>query len=89
MRQFWIALVCLSTLAMAQNMVVVAPLSTDEDRAACPPAEITTSQFSPASAFPGGEVPTPATMLLLVVGLSGLTAVGGRNRDLKNHPLAD
>ena len=89
MRQFWIALVCLLTLAVAQNMIVATPLTTDADRAACPPSDIIMSQFGSASALTCREVPAPATMLLLVAGLSGLTAVGGRNRDRKNHPLAD
>lgn len=87
MRQFLIAFICLSTLAMAQNVVVATPLS-DPVPAASAASEASGNRFVPSAALLGGSVPEPATMLLLVAGLSGLSAVGGRNRARKKRASA-
>lgn len=90
MRQFWIALVCLSTLAMALNVVSAAPLSSAAERPIGPPSDVGAKGFDSETTLPGRELPTPSTTMLLVLGLSGLTAVGGRghSRDRKRPPFA-
>ncbi len=71
---------CLSTLAMAQNVLVATP----ESSAAKPLVGITTvgPSIGPSgrSQPVGREIPSPAPMMLFVAGLSGLAAVGGRPR---------
>jgi hypothetical protein len=67
MSRFLLALVCLSTLAMAQNRVVATP---DLESA----HEATLS----AASIVGENVPRPAATILLIVGLSGLAAAGNR-----------
>ena len=79
MRQFLIAFVCLSTIAMAQTVVVATPLSADPVPAMSANSEANSSAFVPSAAPLGGKVQEPATMMLLVLGLSGLTAVSGSN----------
>jgi len=84
MRQFLIAFVCLSTIAMAQNVVVATPglpVSADPMLVMSATPDAPVSRFMPSAALSGGNVPEPATMMLLVAGLSGLTAIGGRNHD--------
>jgi len=71
MSRFLISLVCLSTLAMAQNRIVVEP------DLAGPTAEPAGGLLATASIV-GKQAPRPAAVLLLVVGLSGLTAAGSR-----------
>ena len=85
MRQFLIAFVCLSTIAMAQTVVVATPLSADPVPAMSATSEASSSAFVPSAAPLGGNVPEPATMMLLVLGLSGLTAVSGRNHARKKR----
>ncbi len=82
MHRFLIAFVCLSALAMVQNVVVVTPLAVDS------PLEIgAASEHSGHHLMPTADIleednrPEPATVMLLVAGLSGLTAVGGRKHD--------
>jgi len=87
MRQFLIAFICLSTLAMAQNVVVATPLS-DPVPVASAASEASGNRFVPSAALLDGGVPEPATMLLLVAGLSGLSAVGGRNHGRKKRASA-
>ncbi|MAG33555.1 MAG: hypothetical protein CL908_21975 [Deltaproteobacteria bacterium] len=82
MRRFLTVFICLSTLALAQNVVAASPAPTSD------PAEILlTAERADAGelvvasgAAVGGEMPTPTTMMLLVTGLAGLTAAGGRRR---------
>jgi hypothetical protein len=83
MRQFLIAFVCLSTIAMAQTVVVAMPLSADPVPAMSANSEASSSAFVPSATPLGGKVQEPATMMLLVLGLSGLTAVSGRNHARK------
>jgi hypothetical protein len=76
MRAFLIAFVCLSTLAMAQNVVVATPLPRGDGGVSgavrVDPATTEVVAVAPR------EAPDPAAMGLLVVGLSGLCAVGNR-----------
>lgn len=78
LRRFITALVCLSTLAFAQN--VVAGTSIPESGSAATQAEM--EHRSTLHAVSGGriegEAPNPSTMMLFVCGLAGLTAAGGR-----------
>lgn len=78
LRRFLTALVCLSTLAFAQN--VVAGTSTSDSGSAGTQVELEyRSTFQAASAGRiGREAPNPSTMMLFVCGLAGLTAAGGR-----------
>ena len=85
MRQFLIAFVCLSTIAMAQTVVVATPLSADPVPAMSANSEASSSAFVPSATPLGGKVQEPATMMLLVLGLSGLTAVSGRNHARKKR----
>lgn len=73
MRRFLIAFFCLSTIAMAQNVVVATPLNVDSAPAL--------GAISEPVGVLGGEIPEPATMMFLIAGVSGLAAVGGRNPD--------
>jgi hypothetical protein len=84
LRRFLTALVCLSTLAFAQN--VVAGTSTSASGSAGTLVDAGTlvemehrSTLQSASAGRiGREAPNPSTMMLFVCGLAGLTAAGGR-----------
>lgn len=81
MRRFLIAFICLSTLAMAQNVVVATPAQSQTNSSMI---AVTTDQdaaFAPSESLRGRELSPTSTMMLFVVGLSGLSAVGGRNRD--------
>jgi hypothetical protein len=71
MSRFLISLVCLSTLAMAQNRIVVA------SDAPGPNPESAGTLIATASMI-REDAPRPAAVMLLVVGLSGLTAAGSR-----------
>ncbi len=85
MRQFLIAFVCLSTIAMAQTVVVATPLSADPVHVMSAASEASGDALVSSAALVGGGVPEPAAMMLLVLGLSGLTAVGGRNHTRKKQ----
>jgi hypothetical protein len=91
MHRFLTAFLCLSTLAMTQNVVAGTPSSfaTVEMRAIAVGGE---SAGIPGRVVArdavGGEVPSPATMMLLVIGLAGLSAVGGRPRVSERSPRA-
>ena len=97
MRRFLTAFFCLSTLAMAQNVIAASPASTSPQTDGlaiieCPVT--TTTGVAPDTGLPDAEdlvliaavperrgAPEPGTMVLLVAGLSGLTAVGARGND--------
>lgn len=88
MRQFWIALVCLSALTLALKVERAEPLSAGPENGICPPSVVASNEFALAVVVPGNAEPTPSMLLLLVVGLSGLTAVGGRSRDREKPPTS-
>lgn len=91
MHRFLTAFLCLSTLAMTQNVVAGTPSSF----ATVETGVIAVGGESAGLAgrtvvrdSVGGEVPSPATMMLLVTGLAGLSAVGGRRRGSGPSPHA-
>jgi hypothetical protein len=80
--RFWAAFLCLSTFVLNQNVIRAA--SAFETSAAT--GKVAVSVFGSGQAptytlpwTPEPMNPKPATMMLLVVGLSGLTAVGTRS----------
>jgi hypothetical protein len=79
MRAFLITFACLTTLAIAQNVVVATPLPSDGGGSQAvlshTGAERTTSGAPTARA---GRVPQASSTFLLLAGLSGLCAVGNR-----------
>lgn len=77
MHRFLTAFLCLSTLAMTQNVVAGTPN----------PAGLLQTAAMVGDPV-GGEVPSPSTMLLLVTGLAGLSAVGSRGAR-SPRPIAD
>ncbi len=87
MHRFLTAFLCLSTLAMTQNVVAGTPRSVSS----LEPAWVALAGEAPGQGAAldrgreavGGEVPSPGTMLLLVTGLAGLSAVGSRGRAVK------
>jgi len=103
MRAFLIAFICLSTLAMAQNVVVATPVvsgmpdahattvaaSHSGGREGTDASGLTMSAGSEEAArrfvdrgvSHGPAASRATTMLLFVLGLSGLCAVGGRRHD--------
>ncbi|MBY0399830.1 hypothetical protein K2X89_06010 [Myxococcota bacterium] len=82
MHRFLTAFLCLSTLAMTQNVVAGTPNPVGDVRAAVAVRDSAADRLASGSALSqatvGGEVPSPGTMLLLVTGLAGLSAVGNR-----------
>lgn len=82
MHRFLTAFLCLSTLAMTQNVVAgtPSPLPMRGGEMALQGVEGAGPAAGPelSRAAVGGEVPSPGTMLLLVTGLAGLSAVGNR-----------
>ncbi len=91
MHRFLTTFLCLSTLAMTQNVVAGTPsvLPTLETRAITVGGDAMGrlgQAVGPDSV--GGEGPSPATMMLFVTGLAGLSAVGGRQRVAKRSPRA-
>ncbi len=90
MRRFVTAFVCLSFLAMAQNVVLIEPRPMDPALEMSATSQTRDNPFVPSAALlRQDDAPEPAAMMLLVVGLSGLTAVGGRNHDRKTRcPLS-
>jgi len=88
MRRFLTAFVCLSILALAQNVIAAAPSSASAEFGVAGSSVLATSTavgtdeglvLSPAA--PDRNLPAPGTMMLLVAGLSGLAAVGARAND--------
>ncbi|HEB91217.1 MAG TPA: hypothetical protein ENI85_16705 [Deltaproteobacteria bacterium] len=80
LRRFATILLCLSALAMGQNVLVATPASSAPAR---PGIEQTGPDPTAAATCDGAaavsrDVPAPASLMLLVVGLSGLAAVSGR-----------
>ena len=75
MRRFLIAFVCLSTIALLQNVVVATPAHSDETPAAAADRAQTRLLAAPP------QRPDAPTLMLLVAGLSGLAAVGGRSEE--------
>ncbi len=86
MHRFLTAFVCLSTLALTQNVVAGTPTAYASLQAPAivdargSEAGLVLAGPLPARAVVGGEVPSPVTMLLLVTGLAGLAAVGSPKR---------
>lgn len=82
MHRFLTAFLCLSTLAMTQNVVAGTPSPIEPSavewmtQGASSVGRAVGPDLSRASV--GGEVPSPGTMLLLVTGLAGLSAVGSQ-----------
>jgi len=91
MHRFLTTFLCLSTLAMTQNVVAGTPsvFPTLETRAIAAGGESAgLLEQAVGRESVGGEVPSPATMMLFVTGLAGLSAVGGRQRVVKPSPRA-
>lgn len=91
MHRFLTAFLCLSTLAMTQNVVAGTPstFATVETRVIVAGGESASlSGRAGVRDSVGGEVPSPATTMLLVTGLAGLSAVGGRRRGAERAPRA-
>jgi len=89
MRRFLTAFICLSTLAMAQNVIAAAPSFAEQglEVVDCPLglSPIGAETVGPADR-PASELPEPGTMMLLVAGFSGLTAVGARDQERPAAP---
>lgn len=87
MHRFLTAFLCLSTLAMTQNVVAGTPSPIESVETLAGSGAVDAAALSTVRAISGGpvgsEVPTPSTMLLLVTGLAGLSAVGSRGRSPK------
>lgn len=86
MHRFLTAFLCLSTLAMTQNVVAgtPSPIATLETRVIAAGGNPTGLEGQGVSRGTlGGEVPSSCTMMLLVTGLAGLSAVGSRGRVAK------
>ena len=87
MHRFLTAFLGLSTLAMTQNVVAGTPSPVESVEARVIASGVDAAGFSTVQALSGdpvgGEVPTASTMLLLVTGLAGLSAVGSRGRSSK------
>ena len=87
MHRFLTAFLCLSTLAMTQNVVAGTPSPAESVEARVVASGVDAAGLSTVQLLPGdpvgGEVPAPSTMLLLVTGLAGLSAVGSRGRSSK------
>ena len=86
MHRFLTAFLCLSTLAMTQNVVAgtrspLATLETQVIAAGGYPTGLEGEAVSRGTV--GGEVPSPGSMMLLVTGLAGLATVGSRGRVAK------
>lgn len=87
MHRFLTAFLCLSTLALTQNVVAGTPSA----HASLPTpaiveagaAGLALAELEPVRAAVGGGVPSPGTMLLLVTGLAGLSAVSSPKRNAK------
>jgi hypothetical protein len=90
MRRFLTILICLSALALAQNVIAAAPASGisasrgttafEEAGAAVvtTPERTADDDVLAARTMVESDVPAPGAMMLFIVGLSGLTTVGSR-----------
>lgn len=88
MHRFLTAFFCLSTLALTQNVVAGTPTAYASLPAPAiaevgSDAGLALAGLEPAGAAVGGEVPSAASMLLLVTGLAGLSAVGSPKRPVE------
>jgi hypothetical protein len=87
MHRFLTAFLCLSTLVMTQNVVAGTPSPLDSLEARVMAAGQSATRPADGTLSPdavGGEVPSPATLMLFVTGLAGLSAVGSRGRTEKS-----
>lgn len=84
MHRFLTAFLVLSTLAMTQNVVAGTPSPSPAREGVVSElrSDVTALAADEAIVGPavGGQVPSPGTMLLLVTGLAGLSAVGSPGR---------
>ena len=82
MRRFLTAFILLSTIAMAQNVIVAAPSHSSGIEASVDAANTTaigeSADKATVASLSSRSVPEPSTMMLLVAGLSGLAAVATR-----------
>ena len=84
MRQTLLALICLSTFALAQNVLAIAPSVESGPGAAklsMTIAHVAHAGFVSNPAGSSQEAAPMSAMALLLVGLSGLTIAGGRRHD--------
>ena len=75
MRRFLTALIVLSILVMAQNVVALVPAPDGQE---WPLAVVDLGSKQAAESEPAHEMPYAMSMLLLLAGVSGLTIAGGR-----------
>jgi hypothetical protein len=87
MHRFLTAFLCLSTLVMTQNVVAgtPTPFVSHEARGIAQGRDLSSglTGLERSRDRIGGEVPSPGTMMLLVTGLAGLSAVGSRRGRVK------
>jgi len=86
MHRFLTAFLCLSTLVMTQNVVAGTPSPLDSLEARVMAAGQSATGPVDGALSPdavGGKVPSPASLMLFVTGLAGLSAVGSRGRTEK------
>ncbi len=96
MRRFLTTLICLSTLAMVQNVIAAAPAASSvpgadglvavEYAEASAVGSLAGESLVVSPAAPDRDLPTSGTMMLLVAGLAGLTAVGARTDGRSARP---
>lgn len=87
MHRFLTAFLCLSTLVMTQNVVAGTPSPLDSLEARVIAAGESATRPDGMALAPdrvGGNVPSPASLMLFVTGLAGLSAVGSRGRAEKS-----
>ena len=84
MRRFLTIFFCLSMLALLQNVVVATPATPRIDRVAGVGEPTPDGAFEDASTQ-GRDTPGSGPFFLLVAGLSGLAAAGGRAEET-GHP---
>lgn len=88
MRQFLIAFVCLATIAIAQNVLVATPASSKTEFEIGAVSADGPGRFSSSVLLLADDAPAPATMMLLIGGLSGLAAVSSHSQHRKKPPSA-
>lgn len=92
MHRFLTTFLCLSTLAMAQNVLAGTPrppFQVDPQQTTVQSAgeRVMASGLALSQAAIGGEVPSTGTVMLFVTGLAGLSAVG-RSRPSSRVPAS-